>query len=113
VTALNPIEVEQQILDTVGFIEKGVTVTTQAERTYVDAKRIYDRAWAMAYGQNTGSIKDKEIAANLATMELRQVFEVAEVAFHHAQRLSRALDKKLDALRSVAVSVRTAYAGTS
>lgn len=108
---LNPVVVEQQILDVATHIERGVHVVRDAEAACSAAKREFDRAWALAYGKAPGSVKNREVEASLATMDEREAFEIAEVAYHHAQRLSRALEKKLDALRSVGASVRAAYQG--
>lgn len=105
----NPASIEAEITAIADRIENGVDVVTRAEREAVDTRRAFDIAYAKAYGSASGSIKDREYAADLATAELRQAYEIAEVAFHHAQRLSRALEKKLDAKRSVGVSVRQAY----
>jgi hypothetical protein len=105
----NPASIEAEITDIADRIENGVIVVTNAERDSMNARREFDLAYARAYGAASGSIKDREYAADLATAELRQAYEIAEVAFHHAQRLSRALERKLDAKRSVGVSVRQAY----
>jgi hypothetical protein len=110
---INPVEVEQQMLDVAAHIERGVHVVRDAELACATAKREFDRAWALAFGKATGAVKSREVEAMLVTMPQREAFEIAEVAYHHAQRLSRALEKKLDALRSVGASVRTAYAGTN
>jgi hypothetical protein len=105
----NPASIEAEITAIAERIENSVPVVSRAEQDAADARRVFDIEYARAYLAAEGSIKAKEYVADLATAELRQAYEIAEVAFHHAQRLSRALEKKLDAKRSVGVSVRQAY----
>lgn len=106
---MNPVTIEQQISKVVDEISKGVRIVTDAEYKAADLRREYDRAYAMAYGRAEGSIQDRKYAAELATIDQRGHAENAEIAFRHAQRTARALEKKLDALRSQGASVRAMY----
>lgn len=110
---LNPVQIEQQIQQIADDIAKGVRIVSDAEYKAAAARRQYDVAFALAYGCAVGSIQDRKYAAELATIEARETAEKAEIAFRHAQRTARALEKKLDALRSVGVSVRTMYGAQS
>jgi hypothetical protein len=110
---LNPVLIEQQIQHIADDIAKGVRIVSDAEYAAAARRRQYDRAFAIAYVAAEGSIQDRKYAAELATAEPRRVAEEAEIAFRHAQRTARALEKKLDALRSVGVSVRTMYGAQS
>src|SRR5262245_2306483 len=104
---LNPVQIEQQIQAIADEIAKGVRSVSNHEYEAARLRREYDRAYATAYVAAEGSIQDRKYAAELATMGARQAAEEAEIGFRHAQRTARALEKKLDALRSVGVSVRT------
>jgi hypothetical protein len=106
---LNPVAIEQQIGAVVEEIARGVRIVTNAEYKAADLRRAYDMAFALAYGAAEGSIQDRKYAAELATIEQRHQAEHAEIAFRHAQRTARALERKLDALRSQGASVRAMY----
>lgn len=106
---MNPVTIEQQISKVVDEIAKGVRIVTDAEYKAADLRREYDRSYAMAYGRAEGSIQDRKFSAELETIDLRGHAENAEIAFRHSQRTARALEKKLDALRSQGASVRAMY----
>lgn len=106
---LNPVDIENKIGEVVNRIANGVKTVTSSEREAARLRRDYDRAFAMAYAAAEGSIQDKKYAAELATMELREAAENAEITFRHAQRTAKALEKELDALRSQGASVRAMY----
>jgi|ERR671914_806778 hypothetical protein len=106
---LNPVDIENQIGAVTDQIAKGVRIVTNAEMEAARLRREYDWAFAMAYGRAEGSIQDKKYAAELATKAEREAAENAEIAFRHAQRTAKALEKKLDALRSQGASVRAMY----
>ncbi|MFF5261300.1 hypothetical protein ACFY4C_20350 [Actinomadura viridis] len=106
---LNPVAIEQQISAVTDEIAKGVRIVTDAEYNAARLRREYDRAYALAYGRAEGSIQDKKYSAELATLTEREAAENAEITFRHAQRTAKALEKKLDALRSQGASVRAMY----
>lgn len=106
---LNPVDIENAIGEVTDNIAKGVRIITDAEYEAARLRRVYDRDFALAYGRAEGSIQDRKYAAELATLPQREAAETAEIAFRHAQRTARALEKKLDALRSQGASVRAMY----
>jgi hypothetical protein len=106
---MNPVTIEQQISTIANDIARGVHVVTDAEYKAASLRRVYDRAYALAYGAAEGSILERKHGAELASMVEREAAENAEIAFRHAQRTARALEKKLDALRSQGASVRAMY----
>lgn len=106
---LNPVEIETAIGKVTDEIAKGVRIVTDAEYKAATLRREYDRDFAMAYGAAEGSIPDRKYAAELATYEQRADAENAEIAFRHAQRTARGLERRLDALRSQGASVRAMY----
>lgn len=106
---LNPVTIEQEIGKVTDDIAKGVRIVSNAESEAARLRREYDRAYAMAYQAAEGPMHGKRYAAELATLREREAAEDAEIAFRHAQRTARALEKKLDALRSQGASVRAMY----
>jgi len=109
-TVLNPVQIEKDIRETVEEIARGVRITTDAEFEAARLRRIFDYDYAVACGRAEGSNAEaRKSAAVIATMNQREAAENAEITFKHAQRLARALEKKLDALRSQGASVRAMY----
>ena len=54
-------------------------------------------------------LKEREYDADIATMPHREEAEVAELAFRHAERTAKALEKELMAWQSINSSIRTMY----
>lgn len=107
---LNPVQIEQAIRELVNRIAKGIKVCSDRYSTYLEAERAFDREYARAYLTAEGSIEDKKRRATLDTMPAREERDVTEVAYKHADRLSKALDLELRAYQSLNASVRQMYA---
>lgn len=108
-TALNPPQIEQKILDITNRIAKGISVFTKRYDEFLATDRDFDLAFARVYLEAEGSIEDKKKQATIKTYELRTERDVAEVAFKQADKLLRALELELRALQSVGASVRQQY----
>lgn len=108
---LNPVDVEHTIRDTADEIARGVRVVSEAEREARRTRVQYDRAFAAAYLEAEGPAHEKKYRAELATKGPRDVMEVADLAYRHAERQSKALEAKLRAFQSVGASIRTMYSG--
>lgn len=106
---LNPVQIEQAIRACADRIHKGVTIVTNAEAEFRRTDRDYDTAYAQAYMAHEGPAHEKRYAADLKTMPVREVRDVAELAFKHAERTARAVEAELRAWQSVGASVRTMY----
>ena len=110
---LNPVDVERAIRETANDIARGVRVVSDAEKEARRTRVVYDRAFAGAYLAADGPAHEKKYRAELATKAERDAMEIAELAFRHAERQSRALDGKLRAYQSIGASVRQMYAAGS
>ena len=110
---LNPVQIEQAIRACADRIHKGVTIVTNAEAEFRQADREYDAAFARAYLAHNSAAHEKRYAAELATATEREVRDVAELAFKHAERTARAVEAELRAWQSVGASVRTMYGAQS
>ena len=109
-TPLSPVQIEEHIRELVNRIAKGIQVCSQRYSEFLDADRLFDREYAQAYLAADGSIKDKEAAARIETMPAREERDIADAAYRHADRLSKALDSELRAFQSLGASVRQMYA---
>ena len=106
---LNPVDAERKIQELSNRISKGVSIVTAAEREAKAKRRSFDLAYAQAYKRAEGSIKEREYDADITTMPHREEAEVAELAFRHAERTAKALEKELMAWQSINSSIRTMY----
>lgn len=106
---LNPVDSERKIQELSDRIAKGVGVVTSAERESRAKKRAFDLAYAYAYKNAEGSIKEREYTADIQTMPHREEADNAEIAFRHAERTAKALEKELLAWQSINSNLRVMY----
>lgn len=106
----SPVAVEKAIQKTVDEIVDGIRKASDAYENYLRANRVYDLAFAKAYMGFDGPAHAKKYATEIATELERVDRDAADVAYRFVERSNRALEKKLDALRSIGISVRQAYA---
>jgi hypothetical protein len=105
----SPESVELKISECVNRIAKGVQVVTAAERESRKAKRDFDLAFALAYKRSEGPVHIRKYEADIATMPHREAADNAEIAFKHAERTAKALEKELIAWQSIGASIRVMY----
>jgi hypothetical protein len=105
----DPVAVEQKIEETKNRIAAGVKIVTGCEKELRAKKRAFDLAYAYAYKNAEGSIKDREYTADIQTMPHREEADNAEIAFKHAARTADALDKELFAWQAILKSVVAMY----
>lgn len=106
---LNPVDVEQKIVELSERITKGVLVVTTAERESRKAKRDFDLAYAYAYKEAEGPVHLRKYEADILTMPQRENADTMEITFRHAERQARALEKELLAWQSIGASIRAMY----
>ena len=104
-----PESVEQKIAECVTRIANGVRVVTEAERKAREAKRIFDLAYAHAYKRTEAAAHVRRYEADIMTMGQREEADNAEIAFRHAERTARALEKELLAWQSIGASIRAMF----
>ena len=105
----NPADVENKIEETKNRIAAGVKIITNAEKTAKEARTKFDYEFALAIGRATGPAVNHKYQATVDTIEYRKVAEGAEIAFRHAERTGRALERELFAWQSILNSVRAMY----
>lgn len=107
---LNPVDAEQRIQGASDRIAKGVGVVTAAEREAKAKRRAFDLAYAHAYKKAEGPAHERKYTADIASMPHREDAENAEIAFRHAERTAKALEKELLAWQSINSNLRAMYA---
>jgi hypothetical protein len=105
----NPASVEAAIRECANRIGKGVVVCGNAYAAFMDADRMYDRAFALAYMAHEGPAHEKKYAAEIETGELRANRDEKDAAYRYADRTAKAVEAELRAWQSVGASVRQAY----
>lgn len=105
----NPVDVERMIRQISNRIASGVGVITRAEREAREKKRAFDLAYAHAYKKAEGPVHVRKYEADILTMPHREEADNADIAFRHAERTARALEKELLAWQSIGASIRTMY----
>ena len=106
---VNPVQIEHALREISNRIAKGVRVIDERTRTYKDAKRAFDQAFARAVLAAEGPVATKKYHAVLATVAEQEALDVADAALDFAKATARALEKELDSLRSIGASTRTMY----
>ncbi len=106
----NPVSVEREILAITNDIAKGVSAATDAYAMFLKAEREFKLAYARAYMRHTGPAHEKRYQAELDTESELVARDAADVAYRFAKSTNESLIAKLDAMRSVSASVRSAYA---
>lgn len=111
---LDPVTVERRIQEVSNRIAKGVSIITQAEREAREKRRMFDLAFARAYKQADGPAHERKYSAEIEAMPHREAADIAEIAFKHAERTAKALEKELFAWQSINGNIRAMYgaAGT-
>jgi hypothetical protein len=105
----NPADAEKHIEETVNRIARGVSVVTAAERAAREKKRLFDLAYANAYKRAEGAAHLRKYEADILTMAQREEADNAEIAFKHAERTAKALEKELLAWQSINSNIRAMY----
>ena len=106
---LNPVEMEQQILEATNIVAKSVRPVSDAYNDWQQAELAHKLAYAKAYTSAQGSIEERKQVAALATEDEAQKLIEAEVVYKRLLDYQRSYRDKLSALQSLSKSVVAAY----
>jgi hypothetical protein len=107
----NPVTVEKAIYDCAQRIANGVLKADRAYRLFQAAEHAHEIAFAKAYLANDGSpAHERKYRAQLETVDERKARDEADAAYKLMASNMKAVQSELDALRSLGVSIRQAYA---
>lgn len=109
---LNPEQIEAAMRLCNLRIARGVRVVSDAEKSFRDLDRAFDREFAQAFLDHDGPQTEKRHAATAATMEAREARDIAYLAFQHVKRLAEALESELRTLQSCNKSIIAMYGAT-
>lgn len=99
---------EVEMRNIIDWITKAVTATHEAYTVKLAAEQAYRVAYARAYVTAAGPQTEKRYAADLATCEEANARDVADAAHRYAADKARALKDRLDAVRSINSTIRSA-----
>ena len=110
----NPATIEKAVYEAAQRISTGVMKADAAFRAFLKADHAFDVVEAKVYlglPENMPVHKRKfEVTLNADVQAARDARDVADAAYRLMDRNMRAIQGELDALRSIGVSVRQAYA---
>jgi hypothetical protein len=108
----DPVKVEALIEDTKDRIAAAVLIVDEAEAAMKARRRDFDHEFSRAMVTAEGPEYLRKAEATMVAMPEREAADDAEIAFHHAEREARSLDKELFAWQSILNSVRSMWNAT-
>ena len=111
-TIRDPVEVERYIEETKDRIADAVAVIDQAEQDMKAKRRAFDHEFSRVMTTTDGPEYFRKAEATMIAMPEREAADLAEVAFHHAEREAHSLEKELFAWQSILNSVRSMWNAT-
>jgi hypothetical protein len=106
---LNPVQLEQQILDIKNRCHNGVTIFTQKHGAFLEAETEYEHIRAQAFLDHQGPQTEKRHAAEVAAYEARKRMDQARVEFEYTKRKLEVYIAELSALQNLNKGVRAMY----
>lgn len=106
---VNPVEVEQGILNAVAEVAKGVEEWSRAHGAFLEAEHTFDLAWARAYERKAGPVEERKQRCVLETSEEKQALNIATVTFKYVDRRLRSAESRLSAYQTLSKSVMAMY----
>ena len=108
----DPAKVEALIEDTKDRIAAAVLIVDEAETAMKARRREFDHEFSRAMVTAEGPEYLRKAEATMVAMPEKEAADLAEIAFHHAERESRSLEKELFAWQSILNSVRSMWNAT-
>lgn len=106
---LNPVDLEQQILDIKNRCHNGVKIFSQKHGVMLEAETEWEHARSIAFLEHEGPQTEKRHAAEVEAYEKRQALDVARVEFEYTKRKLDVYIAELSALQNLNKGVRAMY----
>lgn len=106
---LNPVDLEQRILQVKNHVHRGVDIFTEKLDAYLKAETEYEYAESVAFLKHDGPQTEKRHAARVAAYELHKAMDDAKVQYRHTEKKLEALMAELFALQNLNKGVRAMY----
>lgn len=106
---LNPVDLENQILDIKNRCHNGVKIFSDKLQVFLDAETEYEHAESQAFLDHDGPQTEKRHAARVAAYEQRKVMNQAKVEYRYVEKKLDAYMAELAALQNLNKGVRAMY----
>lgn len=103
---VTPAQLNEWLLSLSKEVSHALTECGAAAETAAEADRVYKQAWSEAYLSADGAVRSREVMADAETLDERHAAKAAEGRSRTADLAVRARMAQLNALQSVAASVR-------
>src|SRR5213595_2995528 len=103
---LTQAEVESEMDRLIGVMGQRTDELARRAMEASEAEVEFKKAYAIAYTQGGGPVKDREQVATLATLELLREHKRALALERSAQEALRTIARALDVLRTISANVR-------
>jgi hypothetical protein len=112
---LTPVQVEAAIQWVLHHLARGVGIVDEAHDAALKTAAAYDRAYAHAFLAYSGPQTEKRHAAEVDedVIIARDDRDVAKLAYEHALRTYRRLEKELSGFQSLNKGMQAAYGATT
>lgn len=108
---ITPLDVEREMIDLTRRIENAPQVIKEYHTKVRVARNDYKKAYAIAYSGAQGTVVDRKMAAELATMDAERAVDDAEIEYRFVVDTMDALKSKLRALQSVSSLMKASMFG--
>lgn len=112
---LTPVQVEAAIQWCLHHLSRGVGIVDETHKAALETEAHYDRARAHAFLAHDGPQTEKRHAAEIDedVITARDDRDVAKLAYEHACRTYRRLEKELSGFQSLNKGMNAAYGATT
>jgi hypothetical protein len=112
---MTPPQVEAAISWCLHHLARGVLIVDEAHEKALETARVYDRMYAHAFLDYAGPQTEKRHAAEIDpdVIIARDDRDVAKLAYEHALRTYRRLEKELSGFQSLNKGMQAAYGATT
>lgn len=108
-TVLNPVDLENQILDIKNRCHTGVGIFTEKHKAFLEAETDYEQARAHSFLQHDGPQTEKRHAAEIGACDQKRALDQRRVEFEYTKRKLEAYMAELAALQNLNRGVRAIY----
>lgn len=106
---LNPVDLEQQIVDIKNRVHNGVKIFSEKHAAFLKAETEYEHAESQAFLDHDGPQTEKRHAARVSAYEQRKALDLAKVEFRYTEKKIDAYMAELSALQNLNKGVRAMF----
>lgn len=104
-----PDSIIRELADVRTNVAKSASILEERERAYLEAKRVHDREYGLAYMRAQGPVEDRKQQAAVDTESFAHARDEALVLWNYAKTRARSLESEQTNLQSQARLVEITY----